>query len=605
MSQESVRSADIEVPVLIAGAGPAGLTLSLALTRYGVPHMAITRYPWTAHSPRAHITNQRTIEIFRDLGVEDRILAAATPDAMMANCVWATSLAGEELGRLGAWGNHPERREEYRRSSPSPMANIPQHVMEPILAQAILSSGGGLGFHQELIDFEEDATGVTSRIRDVRTGREYSVRSRYLVGADGGRSMVAEKTGIEMLGAMGLGAAVNIWLKADLGKFCAHRPGTLYWIMQPGSDYWVGNGTFICVKPWDEWVLLFMYDPAQGEPDLDAESLRRRVLQVVGEDVPVEILAASKWTINRMVASRYATRRVFLAGDAAHRHPPANGLGTNTSMQDAYNLAWKLKLVIDGQAPEALLETYSEERQPVGAHVVDRAMRSVEDMLPIAHALDFCPGQPAEEGWRRVADLAGDGPDAQAARQRLADAIALQNNQFNGHGVEMGQRYRTGAVAPDPLPEPAYDRDPELYYHPTTWTGARLPHVWLEKDRKPVSTHDIVGKGHFTLLTGHGGDAWRAAAALVSEELGVPIDVRSIGFRLDYLDPTGEWARVREIADDGAILVRPDAHVGWRSIAAAPDAAAALMEGMSAILRLAPGVAARAAARAAALEAAV
>ena len=149
---------------------------------------------------------------------------------------------------------------------------------------------------------------------------------------------------------MGLGASMNIWLEADLTKYTAHRPGTLYWMAQPGNDYWVGAGTWICVKPWTEWVLLCMYDPAEGEPDVSEAALVKRAHDTIGDTtVDVRIKSVGKWQINRVVATEYRRGRVFLAGDAAHRHPPANGLGTNTSIQDTYNLAWKLARCCTGR----------------------------------------------------------------------------------------------------------------------------------------------------------------------------------------------------------------------------------------------------------------
>ncbi len=577
---------DIEVPVLIVGGGPAGLAASLLLSRYGVDNLLINKYRWTANSPRAHITNQRTVEVLRDAGIEDQVLAAATPHELMANNVWATSFAGQELGRLLTWGNAIERKSDYEQASPSPMCNIPQHVLEPILANAALRAGSQMRFDNELIDFTQDAEGVTARIVDRGTEREYTVRAQYMIGADGARSRVIETLGLPLEGQSGLGYAANVWLRADLSRYCAHRPGVLYWMVQPGNDYWVGSGTFICVRPWNEWVMLFMYDPSQGEPDLGEEAVIARARRVIGDDsIPIEILATSKWQINHVVAQRYSEGRVFCVGDAVHRHPPANGLGTNTSIQDSFNLAWKLALVVRGQADPKLLDSYSAERQPVGRQVVDRAMQSVRNMLPIANALGFKPGQNEEQGWASLQELCATSEEGRRRRAELQQAIELQNYQFNCHGVELGQRYRSGAVVADGSEEPAYARDRELYYHPTTWPGARLPHAWLsDREGRRVSTHDITGKGRFTLLTGHGGEAWAQAVAAAAERFGLPIEVRRIGLDLDYADTYGDWARLREIAEDGCLLVRPDTHVGWRCADLPPVPGEALLDTLERIL---------------------
>lgn len=576
----------IEVPVLIVGGGPSGLTASLLLSRYGIRNLLVNKYRWTANSPRAHITNQRTMEVFRDAGVEAQVVAAASPHALMANNVWATSFSGQELGRLLTWGNAIERKSDYELASPSAMCNIPQHLMEPILANEALRAGSEMRFNNELLDFTQDGEGVTARILDRGTGREFTVRAQYMIGADGARSRVMELLGIPLEGEMGLGCAVNVWLRADLRRYCESRPGVLYWMVQPGNDYWVGSGTFICVRPWNEWVMLFMYDPAQGEPDLSEAAVIERARRVIVDaDIPVEILATSKWQINHVVAQRYAEGRVFCCGDAVHRHPPANGLGTNTSVQDAYNLAWKLALVLKGQAGPGLLDSYSAERQPVGRQVVDRAMESVRNMLPISNALGFKPGQSEAEGWNSLHELSADSPLGRERRAALEKAIQLQHYQFSCHGVELGQRYSSGAVLADGSEEPAYTRDRELYYHPTTWPGAHLPHAWLHDTAgRKLSTLDLCGQGRLTLLTGHGGDAWCRAAETLARELGIDLAVRRIGLGLDYEDSYGDWARLREIDEEGCLLVRPDLHVAWRSQGAPADAEAVLLGAVRAVL---------------------
>ncbi|MEJ8821167.1 FAD-dependent monooxygenase [Variovorax humicola] len=556
----------IEVPVFIVGAGPTGLTATCLLRTQGVETLTITRYPGTANSPRAHITNQRSVEVFRDLGIEERIVQAANPSHFMSNNVWATSFAGTEIARLQSWGNLPERKADYELASPSAMCNIPQHVMEPILLDVARERGAKFLFNTELLSMRQDADAVHSICRDRLTGEEFEVVSRYAIGCDGDNSVVASSIGFEIEGEMGLGAALNVWLEADLTRYVAHRPGVLFWITQPGNDYFVGSGTYICVKPFSEWVMVSMYDPAAGEPDLSEEALIARARATIGDDkVPVRIKGVSKWTINRMVAKTMNKGRVLIAGNAAHRHPPTNGLGSNTSVQDAFNLAWKLALVLDGKAGPELLDTYTHERHAVAQQVVDRAIRSMENMLPISKALGFRPGQSEAEGWANVDELFSDGRKGRERRQTLQEAVDLQNFQFNCHGVELGQVYESRAVVADGRPRPVPARDPELYYNATTYPGASLPHVWLQQGLKRVSTLDLVGKGRFTLLTGVGGDGWRDAAASVAERLGIDIDVRSIGGpNCDAHDVDRRWHKVSEISDSGCVLVRPDRHIAWR-----------------------------------------
>jgi 2,4-dichlorophenol 6-monooxygenase len=575
----------IETDVLVVGAGPAGLTASLLLATHGVDAITVTKHPGTANSPRAHITNQRTMEVFRDLGIEDRMKAVATPNELMGNNVWATSFAGPEIARLMTWGTDIHRHADYTAASPSQMCNMPQHIMEPVLLEAARERGADLRFHTELLTITQDDAGVTAHVQHRATGEEYQIRARYAVGADGGRSRVAEQIGFPLTGEMGLGAAVNVWLEADLTKYVEHRPGTLFWMCQPGNDYWVGSGTWICVKPWTEWALIFMYDPAQGEPDMSIEAVTARAHATIGDDsVEVRIKSVGTWQINHIAADTYRIGRVFIAGDAAHRHPPANGLGTNTSVQDTFNLAWKLKMVLKGQAGDGLLDSYSDERQPVGRQVVDRAMKSVGDMLPISQSLGFQPGQSAEDGWASLEELFSPTPRGEERRARLREAVELQNYQFNAHGVELGQRYESGAVVDDGTAWPVPERDPELFHQSTTHPGAVVPHAWVQHGTERVSTLDAVGHDRFTLLVGPDGRAWTEAAGKVAADLGVDVDVAAVGARCEYDDVYGAWAAVREVSDSGALLLRPDRHIAWRSRGAVEDPAGELHRALAQVL---------------------
>ena len=311
------------------------------------------------------------------------------------------------------------------------------------------------------------------------------------------------------------------------------------------------------------------------------------VHNLVGDDtVPVSIRSISLWGNNKMYATRYREGRVLCMGDATHRHPPSNGLGSNTSIQDAYNLAWKLALVLRGTAGEGLLDSYDAERAPVGQQIVLRANKSIEEFGVILAALGLDDTSDPSVMQAHMAARADATPEGAAQREALRTALELKNYEFNAHGVEMGQRYVSGAVVPDGTPEPAYARDPELYYHPTTWPGARLPHAWLGRDGHRVSTLDLVGKGRFALLTGINGHGWASAAQDVATELGIELAAHVIGPGRPYTDLYDDWALLREVAEDGCVLVRPDGYVGWRSMGPVGDPAAALRGVLRAILAL-------------------
>ncbi len=576
----------VETDVLIVGSGPAGASAALALATYGVPTIMVTRYARLADTPRAHITNQRTMEVLRDLGVEREVIAKATPQHLMGNTTFCTSLAGEELGRVRSWGNDPLIQAAHELAGPTRMCDMPQHLMEPVLVDAAVARGAQLRFSTVYRSFEQDADGVTATVEDRLRGDTYRIRAKYLIGADGGRSKVAEDAGLPLNGRMGVAGSVNIVFRADLSKYVAHRPGILYWVLAPGATVGgIGAGLVRCVRPWNEWLIVWGYDVSAGAPDLTEEYALSVVRKLVGDDeIPVTITSSSAWTVNHLYAETYSNGRVFCAGDATHRHPPSNGLGSNTSIQDSYNLAWKLKLVLDGVADPALLETYTAERAPIGRQVVERANKSIAETAPIFEALDGLAPQEPERLWRNIAARKDATEAAEKQRERLREAIAFKVYEFNAHGVDLNQRYSSAAIVPDGTPDPGFDRDPELYHQPTTRPGAKLPHAWLTAGTRTLSTLDLGGQGRFTLITGIGGECWERAAETVAADLGVPLATAVIGPGRAYEDPYGDWARLREIGDSGCLLVRPDNHVCFRHPSAASDADALLGRALRRVL---------------------
>src|SRR6202012_2093505 len=390
--------------VLVVGSGPAGATSAALLGLYGVKHILVTKYGWLADTPRAHITNQRAMEVLRDLGIEQAAIAQATPQHLMANNVFCESIAGEELGRLYSWGNHPARKADYDLASPTRICDLPQNYLEPILIEAAGQRGTTLRFNTEFLDLTQDADGVTATVKDRISGETYDIRAKYLIGADGGRSRVAEVIGLPMEGQMGPAGRMIIIFNADLSKYVAHRPSVLYWVLQPGAQIGgIGAGLVRMVRPGNEWLVIWGYDIEQGERKLSDDEAVSIVRNLVGdENLEVKIRSTSTWTVNEMYAGYYSSGRVHCMGDAVHPHPPTNGLGSKTSIPDASNLCWDLKICLEGNAAPLRLYSYSAERQPVGKQIVPRANKSIGDFPPIFEAVGLLSSTDPAEARKNI-----------------------------------------------------------------------------------------------------------------------------------------------------------------------------------------------------------
>ena len=474
-----------------------------------------------------------------------------------------------------------DRVTDYKRASPSPMCNISQHKLEPIILEAATRHGADIRFDYELVDLEQDRDGVSARIVERATSRECTIRCKYLIGADGGRSLVATKAGFEFDGSFNIGEAISVWLDADLTRFTQHRSGAIAFITPQASEIWMS--IWPCVTPWTEWnPFFFRHGWAPGSTD--EEVLKGYIREAIGDPtVPFKIKKISPWQVNHVVAKAYRRGRVFLAGDAAHRHSPANGLGSNTSVQDSYNLAWKLALVLSGAADESLLDSYNDERQPIGRKVIDRAMKSHTEIEPWSEAAGLKPGMSKQDAKENIEQLFGASEIGEKRREALLAGVDLMNYQFNAHGVELGQRYRSRAIASsEPFPE--YRRDAELYFQPDAVPGSHIPHVWLQHNGTAISTLDVCDYSRFTLIVGVGGESWAEAATTIASELGVTIKTARIGLRQDFDDIDGDWIKIREMSDRGCLLVRPDRFIAWRSHDLPSDPLTALRQAMLSVL---------------------
>lgn len=521
----------IEIPVLIVGGGPVGLTASLLLSQQGIRSLLVERHPGTAILPKARGINARTMEMYRQLGIETAIREAGLAPERTGFIIWAESLAGNEIER-----RIPGRMAPANRAA-SPVLNClcAQDDLEPVLRRfAGDRLEAELRFNTEMTEIEQDAGGVTATIVDRIGGGEETVRAQYLIAADGSQSRVRRVVAREMIGRERVYDSVNILFRADLRPWVQDRPAALYFVEQPEL-----RATFLTINAHDRWGFLihslkqYGYTPDDFTPQRCIELIR----QGVGEpDLPVEILGVSYWEASAIVADRYRDRRLFLAGDAAHEMPPTGGFGMNTGVQDAQNLVWKLAAVLKGQAGESLLDTYHAERQPLGMMTTKA---SLENSLSM--------GRTARQDGARVA----------------------RPEFLSEQGLIFGALYQSSAVIPDGSPPPAI-ADPVTQYVPSARPGSRAPHVWLDRNGERVSTIDLFG-GRFVLLAGSEGGAWAEAAARLGAPHRPELVAHVIGGGGEFADPDGKWREVYGIAADGAVLVRPDGYVGWRSREAADD----------------------------------
>ncbi|MDQ1129801.1 2,4-dichlorophenol 6-monooxygenase [Microbacterium sp. SORGH_AS 888] len=527
------------------------------------------------------------MEFFRDMGVLADVEREATPHALIGDTVFCSSLAGEEFGRILAWGTSPRRHADYEAASPVLNADMPQHLLEPILVKHAAARGSQVRFSSEYLRHEQDATGVTTTVLDRLTGTEYTVRSRYLYGADGARSKVAADAGLSFEGRMDIAGSMNITFTADLEALVGHRPSVLYWVVKPGANVGgIGAGLVRMVRPWNEWLIVWGYDISQPPPAIDAAAAKEIVFDLLGtRDIDVRITGTSLWGNNEMYATTVSNGRVFCGGDAIHRHPPSNGLGSNTSIQDSYNLAWKLAAVLRGDAGPALLDSYQAERAPVAKQIVLRANQSSREFGGFFDALGVTGATGAQGMIDAIAERTKDTETGRRRREELVTAMELKNYEFNAHGVELGQFYASDAVVSDGSPKPATEGlDPELHHTPGTAPGAPLPHAWVGDSRRKMSTLDLAPSTRFTVITGIAGDPWARAADRIAERTGIPLQAVVIGPGREVTDLYDDWARLRGIDEDGVLLVRPDKIVAFRAATMADDPEATLQGALDTVL---------------------
>src|SRR5262245_47205179 len=585
--------APVEVPVLIAGGGGAGLTSSMLLSRLGVESLLVSALPGTSVLPKAHVLNQRTMEIFTDLGVATEIYERGTPPEQMRHSAYYVGFVGPDpaygrlLGRMESWGAGGLDA-DWAAASACRQANLPQIRLEPILkARAEALAPGRVLFNTELVDLEQDAHGVTAMVRDKGSGTDSLVRARYVLACDGGRT-VGRRLGVEMQGPRDVMRIVSVYMSADLSRWARdpdvlirwlwipHR-GTLATLVPMGPHHWGPDS--------EEWVFHLNYETNDTRAIDDAQVVADMKDALGLPELDPKVHVVSRWALEGILADRFQVGRVFMVGDAAHRHPPTGGLGLNSAVHDAHNLCWKLAAVLVGQAGEELLTTYDAERRPVDARNVQRSMENGMNHAVVGEAMGFLRDQDTQANLSGLRRALGDTPQDVADRRRALAAIATQSMEFREHCVEYGQRYDSPAVVADGTPD-AISADDVRLYVPSTRPGAPLPHAEVEDaDGRRMPLMSLVPTGEFLLIAGENGEAWCEAAKEIAETVSIPLRAVRVGhLEGDYRDPRCTWLRHRQISPRGAVLVRPDRFVGWRSIEASAQPAAELHSVLSRIL---------------------
>ena len=532
---------DIEVPVLIVGGSLVGMSAALLLGHHGVPALVVEHHRGTAIHPRAAMITQRTMEVFRTVGVEQIVLKKSDEQFVQDGAIMAVeTLAGKELAWFIANLN-----EGVRDVSPSSRIFITQSLLEPLLKSRAEELGAQLRFATEMTSFEEDATGVTAEIRERDTGKTSTVRARYMIAADGSHSRIRERLGIRMLGRGVFSKSITIYFRGDVAPLLRGRNLSVMYVLNSTL-----SGFFRIEKPFASGFLAvhWLGDPKNPITDVSKDLTNERALELLyaglgTRDIPIAIENVMQWDATADTAERFQRGRIFLAGDAAHVMPPSGGFGGNTGVQDAHNIAWKLALVLNGAAGPELLSTYDLERRPAAAFTVEQAYsRYVTRSAPYL---------------------------------RSDDLQAIQNDL----NIELGYCYHSPAVIPEGTEDGIPHENPrESRGKP----GMRAPHVSLERNGEQISTLDLFGR-NFALLAGPEGDPWRESGRAAAKQLGIKLDI----FEIDkdgLTDSAGVFSSAYGITRSGAVLVRPDGFVAWRSKDASGASAATLARTLTSLL---------------------
>ena len=500
----------IETPVLIIGGSLVGLSAAMFLAWQHVPVILIEKHTASSKHPRAMGYPSRTMELYRAVGIEDQIPQMSAHFSLRRATV--ESLAGKWIEET-AWTPEQKKKQPTPTIQYSPCigAAIPQDKLEPILRNKALELGADLRLGTELIRFQQDDEGVTAYVRELKDGHEYPIRAEYMIAADGHASPVREAFPIGRQGIGTLQVMRSALFTAPLQEYLESGVSQ-FEIEQPDLK------AFLTTYQDNRWVLMFKDDIDRNE-----EQLREGIQKAIGrDDLPIEIITTGRWELSALISNRFKQGRIFLAGDAAHTLPPTRGgFGANTGIQDAHNLAWKLASVIEGKSSPALLDTYSDERQPIA--------------------------------WVRYQQMFARPDYAKYLKEEELKKIAL----YDDVSMELGQLYRSDAIlgADSDLPDARC---------PDQWNGqpgTRAPHLWVMKGEEKISTLDLFQAG-WLLLTED--KRWDNAAQNTRKEVKIPLNCLTLGDEVKAVDLRA-FRTLFGIGATGATLIRPDGFIAWRS----------------------------------------
>jgi putative polyketide hydroxylase len=520
-----------ETEVLIAGGGMVGLSAAAFLSAQGVRSITIERLKDSSPLPRAAFFHMRTLEMFRWLGIEDRVREGSAREFVPEGAIIAMdSVSGRKLADI--IGNLNEGVELL---SPCRRLFLNQPSLEPILRSRAREGGAEILQGAEITAVQQDAAGVRVTVRDLETGATRELLAKYLIAADGAHSRVRESVGIGYEGRGAFSNSLTIYFGADLSPWIGQNKWSLIYVNNPVLAGFfrlnrAGNAGFLAIN--------IVGDPSvdpHAATNVASDVSQARLIELirggVGKpDLDVRIDGYTRWRATAQVAQSLQAGRIFIAGDAAHLMPPNGGFGGNTGIHDAHNLAWKLAAVLKGHAPPRLLDTYASERKPVARFTVEQAFsRYVARTAPWLHE--------SQHPEPLVGDL----------------NIELGYLYGSSLGTHADPRTTRGAV------------------------GSRLPHVWLARGDERVSTIDLTG--NYLLLAGSDGASWIAAARSAADRIrGLQLDAHRVG--ADLQDPSSQFLEAVGLPPQGALLVRPDGFVAWRAAESHPQPEAALHEAL-------------------------